>query len=80
MKVDKINCDMCGKEFDEFDKQEMFCIYQSEIGYGSKFDGDNIDIDLCCCCFDKLMDEYVIPKLSKDHPFRKDYEINNEGE
>lgn len=55
-------CNFCKKEFDVFDEQEGFGFHYSGIGYGSKFDGGSIDIDLCCDCFDKMMDEYVIPR------------------
>lgn len=63
MRVDVVSCDMCGKEFNEFDRQEDFGFYYPNIGYGSKFDGTHISIDLCCDCFDKMIEEYVIPKL-----------------
>lgn len=63
MRTDIIHCDMCGKEFDVFDRQEGFGFHYHNIGYGSKFDETNMDIDLCCDCFDKMIEEYVIPKL-----------------
>lgn len=61
MKIFK--CDFCGKELDEFDTQEGFGFHHSHIGYGSQYDGKSINIDLCCDCFDKMMEEYVEPKL-----------------
>ena len=63
MRVNTIHCDMCGKQFDVFDTQENFGFHYHNIGYGSKFDETNMDIDLCCECFDKMINEYVIPKL-----------------
>lgn len=54
-------CNLCGKEFDIFDNQESFGIHTGKIGYGSKHDGDSIELDLCCDCFDKLIDD-LIPK------------------
>lgn len=60
-----IQCDFCGKELDVYDTQENFGFHHHHIGYGSQFDGESIDIDLCCDCFDKMMDEYVQPKLDK---------------
>lgn len=53
-------CNMCGKDFDEWDTQENFG-FQHHVGYGSEFDGSNIRMDLCCKCFDRLMNEYIIP-------------------
>ena len=63
MKIFK--CDLCGKELNEFDMQENFGLHYSKIGYGSKFDGKTIDIDMCCSCFDKMMDKYITPKIKK---------------
>lgn len=56
-------CNMCGKEMDVYDLQENFSLH-SRIGYGSVFDEDKIDIDLCCSCFDKTMKEYIIPNCT----------------
>lgn len=57
----KTVCNMCGKEFDMWDVEEDFHIYH-DIGYGSQFDGNTIDCDLCSKCLDKLLTEYLIPK------------------
>jgi hypothetical protein len=54
-------CNMCGKEFDLWDSQEDFSIHKT-IGYGSKFDGAEIEINLCCGCFDSLI-EKVLPQI-----------------
>lgn len=53
---------MCGKDFDEFDIQEDFSLYR-HIGYGSKYDMNKLELDLCCGCFDKLVDEYIMPNF-----------------
>lgn len=53
-------CNMCGKDFDIWDNQEDFALYRN-IGYGSKYDEHKIELDLCCNCFDKLVDEYIVP-------------------
>lgn len=58
-------CNICGKELDFYDIQEKLS-FHSHMGYGSKFDLCNIDIDLCCNCFDQLMDEYIIPHCAID--------------
>lgn len=63
MKIYK--CDLCGKEFDEFDKQEGFGLHYDSIGYGSKYDGETIDVDMCCDCFDKMIDDYIIPQTNR---------------
>lgn len=56
-------CNICGKDFDEWDEQEDFSIHR-HAGYGSEFDGDHIDLDMCCACFDKLMNTYILPKCA----------------
>lgn len=51
-------CNMCGKEFDIFDRQEDFQIRRKTdgtIGYGSSHDGEYCDCHLCIRCFDLLM-------------------------
>ncbi len=58
-------CTMCGKEFDLWDEQENFC-FDHHIGYGSKYDGDKVRLNLCCDCFDKVIDT-IIP-MCKESP------------
>ena len=53
-------CNMCGKPFDVLDRNQNFCFHRP-IRYGSRFDMDKIDLDLCCDCFDKIMVKYIIP-------------------
>ena len=55
-------CNMCGKPFDEWDYQENFS-FKSYIGYGSKYDSNKRDFNLCCDCFDKIMD-FIIPQCA----------------
>lgn len=54
----KTLCNVCGKEFDMWDEQEDLGLH-TRFGYGTKFDGDSIDLDICCNCFDKLMDKFI---------------------
>lgn len=63
MKMDKTICNICGKEFDMWDQQEGFGL-RHHVGYGSKFDGFNIQVDMCCDCFDELMDTYILPRCA----------------
>ena len=66
----KTICNMCGKEFTMWDEQENRGVHD-QFGYGSKHDGDNIDLDLCCDCFDKVMD-WIIPQC-KINPIQENY-------
>lgn len=54
-------CNICGKDFDLWDEQEDFSL-RRHVGYGSEFDGSRIDLDMCCTCFDKLMNTYILPQ------------------
>lgn len=38
-----------------------------------RYDEMSIEIDLCCNCFDKMMKEYVEPKLKFKNEAIKDY-------
>lgn len=59
--MQKTVCNMCGKEFDLWDIQEGFG-FDYSVGYGSKYDGEHIHIDLCCDCFDEMMSSYILKK------------------
>lgn len=61
-------CNVCGKEFDLWDEQAGFRLCDT-IGYGSKHDGEYIELDLCCKCFDEVMDK-ILPKCAIN-PFKK---------
>ena len=49
-------CNICGKTFDTFDDMFDFGLH-TIIGYGSKRDGDTINLDVCTDCVDELLDE-----------------------
>ena len=55
-------CNKCGKDFDDLDTQEEFSIHTT-LGYGSKYDGDVLQLDLCCDCMGKLIDACKISPL-----------------
>jgi len=56
-----MNCNLCGKPFDMWDRQENFG-FDYHVGYGSKYDLQHITVHFCCSCFDKLLDE-LIPRF-----------------
>lgn len=56
-------CNKCGKTFDFWDTQEDFSIERS-LGYGTKYDGSTLELDLCCECMEKLIEECVISPIS----------------
>ena len=52
-------CTMCEKPLDEWDMGEDF-YFKRRIGYGSKYDFHIFEAQLCCSCFDKVLDK-VLP-------------------
>lgn len=61
----EIICNRCGKKFDIWDAQEDFTI-QTQMGYGTKFDGDSLEIHLCCSCMEMLIDGCIISPIKSD--------------
>ena len=68
-------CSMCNNPLDEWDLQEDFS-FSRWIGYGSKYDLNKLDIQLCCTCFDKVLD-FVLPKCK--NKILQEYEIRSEN-
>lgn len=58
-------CNKCGKKFDVWDTQENFAI-KSKLGYGTKYDGEKLDIKFCCNCMETLIDECVISPIAEE--------------
>lgn len=56
-------CNKCGKKLDMWDEQEDFSM-QRQLGYGSRYDGDTLDLDLCCSCMDGLIESCAIPPVN----------------
>jgi len=49
---------------DVYDIQEKFS-FHTRLGYGSRYDEDYLDIDLCCECMDKIIDECLISPITE---------------
>lgn len=60
-------CNRCGKKMNEYDIQERLSVCQ-EMGYGSKFDGEYVEFDLCCDCFDAIIEECKISPIIHMRP------------
>lgn len=63
-------CNLCGKTIGEFMKACDFSVH-TLLGYGSRYDGDFLDLDLCPDCADELIDilqkKCKVPVLSEDY-------------
>ncbi len=53
-------CNMCGKAFDFWDNEENLC-FDHFIGFGSEHDRHHMRLNLCCKCFDKVVD-WILPQ------------------
>ena len=61
--VDYFICNKCGKDLDLWDLQEKFSITH-KLGYGTKYDGSNLNLRLCCDCKEKLIEECAVSPIS----------------
>ena len=59
------HCNHCGRPLDFWDVQEDLSIHKEKLGYGTKHDGDSVHLQLCCDCFDKLVDECVVNPVTE---------------
>lgn len=59
---EEIYCNKCGKKLDMWDLNAGFIMHH-HLGYGSKYDGDDLDLDLCCECMDDLIESCEIPPV-----------------
>lgn len=73
-------CNKCGREFDIFDKKAGFSLHK-KIGYGSRYDGDTLELDMCCDCMDGLIESCAIsPIRSPSEPDYIQLHIRYDGE
>ena len=52
-------CNICGRVLDEFDIQQYATI-RTMLLYGSRHDGEVVDIWFCNRCFDDLIDQCTV--------------------
>lgn len=62
-------CNKCGKKMDIFDLQTGVRMHDV-LGYGSKYDGSTVNLDLCSQCTDELID--YIKSVGKFNPVVSD--------
>lgn len=55
-------CNKCGKKLDLFDRQQRFSIH-TKIQYGSVYDGSDVSLNLCCDCFDALINSCKVSPI-----------------
>lgn len=64
MDFQPIRCNICGKAFDSYDYHHDLC-FDKCMGFGSVHDLERIRLNLCCDCFDKVLDR-VLPQCKID--------------
>lgn len=52
--LDRPVCNICGKPLDIFDETEGLAICK-HLGYGTAYDGNDLDFHTCCACMDKII-------------------------
>ena len=58
-------CNVCGNEFNMYDDIDGYSIHK-KVGYGSKYDGKFMHMNICIKCMDKLIDSCRIkPVISE---------------
>lgn len=58
-------CSRCGKALDFWDLNEDFTIHKTHLGFGTKYDGDELHLRLCCECIEKLIDACAVYPITE---------------
>lgn len=66
-------CNKCGKKMDVYDLQTGIRMHDV-LGYGSRYDGQTINLDLCSECTDELID--YIKSAGKYDPIIEDEDFD----
>lgn len=71
--VSRRKCNLCGTTYDTWDDLENFSITK-KLGFGTKYDGSNLDLHLCCECLQNLVDICAISPIHEDetHTYKGD--------
>lgn len=59
MVVKNVYCNKCGKVLEKWDIEGRYSMYR-HLCYGSKYDGEELRLDLCSECLDKLIESCKI--------------------
>lgn len=58
-------CNICGGQMDYWDVNEDFTIH-TYAGYGSRYDGEEIELHVCCDCMGKLIEKCSISPIVRE--------------
>lgn len=59
-------CNKCGKKIQQYGEGSGFH-HSGQFGYGSKYDGELFEVDLCTDCFDKFVENFEIDPIIHNH-------------
>ena len=62
----KFYCDGCGDQVDTINHFNEVISIKHTFGYGSKRDGDSVDIDLCESCFTSRFEDILTKDDAKE--------------
>lgn len=58
-------CNRCGRKFDMWDEHENFSM-NMRLGYGTVYDGQVLDLKLCCSCMERLIKKCKVSPVHKE--------------
>lgn len=59
-----IICNYCGEVMDYFDQNEDFSIKKTRLGFGTIYDGDKLELRLCCSCMEKIIQNCKVSPIT----------------
>lgn len=64
-KIKRKFCSRCGKSIDMFDEMSGISV-KKPLGFGSQYDGQFLNIRLCCECTDELIRSCRVSPITDD--------------
>ena len=61
--IQNTRCNMCGRTFTPIDKYGGILIDEI-LGYGTKYDGEYLRINMCCECLESMIEKCVISPIN----------------
>lgn len=61
-------CNMCGSGFETTDMTGGLSLY-TRLGYGTKYDGDDLELDLCCKCTETLIENCRVSPIKESEQY-----------
>lgn len=62
--MEELKCNLCGNSLDQWDVQNDFVLHR-KIGFGSDYDTEELKLQLCNSCLDKLVADCSISPLAE---------------